>query len=80
MSLKKSTFLDEDEEADDSDSTHPNIQTRKSLLGRMISDLDAAGRKEFLLSTEEFRYIQDLTRMELALVYLQNGNFSEIMG
>ncbi|MCB0704354.1 MAG: M48 family metallopeptidase [Saprospiraceae bacterium] len=69
----------EDEDADDSESSHPNIGTRRMAMQGAIKDLSNEGRQEFLVSEETFIRVRELARFEIPLLHLHAESFAEVI-
>lgn len=67
-------YADEDE--DDSKSTHPNTFKRKQTIKFLLGDKKTGG-KNFLISENDFYYIQKICRYELCRQALLNQNYCE---
>ncbi|MBR9922101.1 MAG: M48 family metalloprotease [Bacteroidetes bacterium] len=60
-----------DEDADDSESTHPNIGTRRKALREALEGKSDEGRTNYLVSEERFFRVREIARFELPMLYLQ---------
>jgi hypothetical protein len=60
--------------ADDSESTHPNIQNRRKALVESI--LNAEGGKNFIVSKEIFEKTMHLCRFEIVFLHLVEGDYA----
>jgi len=71
------TLPQRDEDYDDSESTHPNIATRKSDLQTAFETLGAVNVKgeEFLVSKEKFLKIREIARFEVATLYISSRQY-----
>ncbi|MBC8047584.1 MAG: M48 family metalloprotease [Fimbriimonadaceae bacterium] len=63
------------EDYDDSESTHPNIKSRKEDALEILGNIDNTNRKDFLVSEETFRYVQNICRYEAVKLYLTDLNY-----
>ncbi|PCJ83662.1 MAG: hypothetical protein COA57_10750 [Flavobacteriales bacterium] len=68
--LKEVASITGDDDFDDSEATHPNIRKRRKEIHKAIDEEDNTGRKEFLVSKEEFSKVRDIARFELSRLYL----------
>lgn len=59
---------------DDSESTHPNIDTRKSALERILETTEG---DDYIVSEEMFRHAQRLARYELTRLYLHRRQYPQ---
>jgi hypothetical protein len=60
---------------DDSESTHPNTASRKSLINNKIDSLDNVNRSKNILGEERFIYIRDIARFEVCKQHLKTRNY-----
>ena len=63
------------ENYNDSLSTHPNIKKRKENLDSLINKTKHTGDKKFIVSEQEFHNMQQMARVELSHLYLQNQSY-----
>ena len=67
----------EDDFADDSKSTHPNIGSRRSALRSSLEGVDMTGRQLYIISSERFKQLREKARFELPMLYLQEDRLPE---
>jgi beta-barrel assembly-enhancing protease len=72
--LKELAPVKDHSEKDDSESTHPNISTRKKTIAKMI-DPGAKGAKN-ILGESRFAYIRELARFEVCRLYLRYRDYN----
>ncbi len=60
--------------ADDSESTHPNIQSRRQALNE--NSLNKDGGKNFIISKETFEKTMLLSRFEIVFLHLVEGDYA----
>ncbi len=64
-----------DENEDDKRSTHPNISKRKAALLQKIAGKTENGKRDFIISEEMFKRLQQQARYELPSIYNVNGEY-----
>jgi hypothetical protein len=70
----------EEEEADDSRSSHPNLAKRRTALDSAMAAIPARDPGEvYLVGQETFSKIQRIARMELPLLHLHNEDFADAL-
>ena len=67
------------EDYDDSESSHPNIKTRKSEAIDVIAAYKNWGESTFLLGEERFKYIRNLCRFESIRTDVLNANYADAL-
>lgn len=79
--IPKGYFLDSvkaisaEEDYNDRMSTHPNIKKRKQSAIDALGVTDKAGRQDYLVSEEQFNYVQKICRYESVKIYLNERNY-----
>jgi len=76
--LKETKTISNDDNFDDSKSTHPNIRRRKqSLQPEVEKSVTGPGKKKFILPEDEFRRVQTIARFETCRLQLLNREYPE---
>lgn len=76
--LKETKAISNDDNFDDSKSTHPNIRKRKEALRSKVENtFNDPAKKKFLVSAEEFNRIQTISRFETCRLYLLNREYPD---
>lgn len=65
----------EEEDKDDSKSSHPNIASRKTNLNDALKNVNDAGKTDYVVSKEKFLELQQIARFELPLLHLKSEEF-----
>jgi len=66
-----------DENYDDSESTHPNIATRKKAIQEQLANTQAAKKDEYLVSEKKFNEIREIARFEVAALYISTRQYQK---
>ncbi|MCB0643400.1 MAG: hypothetical protein KDC44_17240, partial [Phaeodactylibacter sp.] len=69
----------EDENEEDTRSSHPNIGSRRAALLERIKPYLLEERRDFIVSEERFREVRDLARFELPQLYLYEDALPEVV-
>jgi Zn-dependent protease with chaperone function len=76
--LDKTASIKNEDNYDDSKSTHPNIRKRRSSVLRLLdSTCYNSGRKRFLVSESSFLRSRELARFETCSLYLLNLDYAD---
>lgn len=77
--LEQTSPIKGEEDYDDSKSTHPNIEKRRSSINARLGDEPEGDRKKYLVSEQEFRQVRELARFELCRLYLIHRNYPDAL-
>lgn len=75
--LEKTQDIAIPEEEDDEKSTHPSIDKRRAYISTKIDKKKNEGKKDFLISEEEFINVRKLTRFEICRLYISNLQYEK---
>ncbi|WMJ74194.1 M48 family metallopeptidase [Cytophagaceae bacterium ABcell3] len=75
--LETANEIVEPEEGDESKSTHPSINKRREYIFNEIADIDSKGKKDFIVSEEDFLDVRKKARYEIAHLYQQSLNYEK---
>lgn len=67
----------EEEDADDTRRSHPNLSKRRRILEEGIAGMSNEGRQLYLVSEERFKKARETARFELPQLYLEKGRLPE---
>lgn len=70
-------IVGEDEEIDDSEHTHPNIDTRRRNITKQLSGTNAEDKSLYLISRDRFDELRNIARYELPMLYLRQDRYPE---
>lgn len=70
---------EEEDDRDEESSTHPNLQRRRSEVTAIVGSTSGEGRKDFIVSEEEFNYVRKICRFELCRMYLQEREYERAL-
>jgi beta-barrel assembly-enhancing protease len=74
--LKNISEIKNEENYDDSKSSHPNIKKRKDAVAKELQDLSNDGRQKFLVSESEFYKVREIARFELCRIGLLDRDYA----
>lgn len=74
---EKTREIESTDETNDSLSSHPNIKKRREFIESELSGKDNKGRKDFIVSKEEFEKARDLARFETCRMYMQDIEYPD---
>ncbi len=83
MKFPDSYFLDQEKEikgeddADDSESSHPNVKRRRNNIQNKIEELKNDGKQKFIVSETEFNNAREIARFELSRMYTQDQQYAK---
>ncbi|TND08718.1 MAG: Peptidase family M48 [Bacteroidetes bacterium] len=76
--LKETKAISNEDNFDDSKSTHPNIRKRKQALRSQVENtFNDPAKKKYLVSEEEFKRVQTISRFEMCRLYLLNREYPD---
>ncbi len=75
--LKNTAPITAEADYDDSQSSHPNIKTRKLEILKRLNPKDTGSA--FLISKSTFDYCQRLSRYEISRLYLNAGRYGQVI-
>ncbi len=77
--LKEAKPISAVEDYDDSESTHPNIKSRREKIIELIAGLDNVKEsgKKYIISETLFKDVQKKARFEMSQLYISSGQFGE---
>jgi hypothetical protein len=76
--LKETKSISNDDNFDDSKSTHPNVRKRKqALLPRIEGAGSDGGKRKYIVSESEFKRIQTISRFEMCRLYLLGREYPD---
>jgi hypothetical protein len=74
--LKKVAAIKQDEDYDDSKSTHPNIKKRKDAIKVDMDSINTQGKELFLVSKADFLKVREMARFELCKIALIDREYA----
>lgn len=78
--LKETKAISNDDNFDDSKSTHPNVRKRKEAIKPEVDNsFNDASRKKFLVSETEFKRMQTISRFEMCRLELQSREYPDAL-
>lgn len=80
LTIKEIQSISDDEDQDDTHSTHPNIKTRRDKAYEILKNMrdTITGRKQFIVADRErFKRLRTIARFETARLYLLRRNYPE---
>lgn len=76
--LKETKSISNDDNFDDSKSTHPNVRKRKqALMPRVEAAGNDGGKRKYIVSESEFKRIQTISRFEMCRLYLLGREYPD---
>lgn len=76
--LKETKTISNDDNFDDSKSTHPNVRKRKQTLNPKVEDARSnGGKRKYIVSESEFKRIQTISRFEMCRLYLLGREYPD---
>lgn len=77
--LKETKPISAVEDYDDSESTHPNIKSRRSKIYDVIGSLDniKEGGSKYIISEKKFKAVQKEARFEMSQLYISNLEYGK---
>ncbi len=67
--------VNQDDDGDDEESTHPSIRKRRKLIENIMEGLNKKDRKNYLVSKTEFELTRKIARFELLHLYMLNHDY-----